>query len=74
VHSSAAPPYQDDLSLFLDDIIHELSVLIDQRPPAEKRIPYTLSTPAPAAPDLLYALEAANCLFALTHAFKNLVS
>ncbi|KAL1962989.1 hypothetical protein VTN77DRAFT_8835 [Rasamsonia byssochlamydoides] len=57
---SAVPPYQGEMSIFLDDVLHELSVLIDQRPAAEKKIPYTIPTNAPASNDLFYALEASN--------------
>lgn len=57
-------PLQDELSIFLDDVIHELSSLIDQRPPHEKKTPYSLtsaSSSSTATQNLLYALEAENC-------------
>ncbi|KAL1980380.1 hypothetical protein VTN96DRAFT_4224 [Rasamsonia emersonii] len=59
-NTSAVPPYQDEINIFLDDVLHELSALIDQRPPAEKKIPYTIPTTTPASNDLFYALDALN--------------
>ncbi|PWY88489.1 ubiquitin carboxyl-terminal hydrolase [Aspergillus heteromorphus CBS 117.55] len=51
-------PYRDQLKIFLDDVLHELSALIEQRPVLEKKghqleYPYHQSRD-----DLLYVLEA----------------
>ncbi|RAL03741.1 ubiquitin-specific protease UBP2 [Aspergillus ibericus CBS 121593] len=54
----AEHPYQDQLKIFLDDVLHELSALIEQRPVLEKK-GHQLEYPYhPARDDLLYALEA----------------
>lgn len=58
--TSAEQPYRDELNIFLDDTIHELSVLIQQRPSLEKKTPYSLDPLAPAKNELHDALEAGN--------------
>ena len=54
-------PYQDQLKIFLDDVVHELAILIEQRPPSEKKGHQVDSVGAPASDDLLDALEALAC-------------
>ncbi|KAK9562640.1 ubiquitin-specific protease ubp2 [Aspergillus fumigatus] len=51
-------PYQDQLKIFLDDVIHELSALIEQRPLAEKKSHQVQNTDTPALSDILYAMDA----------------
>ncbi|KAH8701874.1 putative ubiquitin hydrolase [Talaromyces proteolyticus] len=58
--TSTERPFRDELSIFLDNAIHELSALIEQRPPSEKKIPYSLNPLKLANAELLNALEAAN--------------
>lgn len=54
-------PFQNELNIFIDNVIHELSILIEQRPVAEKKTPYALNySTSPASTDFLLALEAAN--------------
>ncbi|PYH89924.1 cysteine proteinase [Aspergillus ellipticus CBS 707.79] len=51
-------PYKDQLKIFLDDVLHELSALIEQLPVVEKK-GHQLGYPYhPARDDLLYVLEA----------------
>jgi ubiquitin carboxyl-terminal hydrolase 25/28 len=54
--SLAAPPYQDELSIFLDDVIYELLALIDQRPPVEKKSQHTIDPTFSADANLYAAL------------------
>ncbi|PWY94374.1 ubiquitin carboxyl-terminal hydrolase [Aspergillus sclerotioniger CBS 115572] len=54
----AENPYQDQLKIFLDDVLHELSALIEQRPVLEKKGHQLEYSHRPARDDLLYALEA----------------
>ncbi|KAJ5679680.1 hypothetical protein N7462_007924 [Penicillium macrosclerotiorum] len=51
-------PYQDPLSIFLDDAINELIVLILQRPASEKRGVHSPDLSKQAMHDILYALDA----------------
>ncbi|KKK14907.1 hypothetical protein P175DRAFT_0495586 [Aspergillus ochraceoroseus IBT 24754] len=51
-------PYQDKLKIFLDDVLHELSILIDQRPVLEKKGNQIENTYHPALDDFLYAIDA----------------
>ncbi|KAF3406844.1 Ubiquitin carboxyl-terminal hydrolase 2 [Talaromyces pinophilus] len=54
-------PFQNELNIFIDNVIHELSILIEQRPVSEKKTPYALNYSTSAASgDFLLALEAAN--------------
>ncbi|CAI7606909.1 unnamed protein product [Penicillium pancosmium] len=52
-------PYQDALSIFLDDAIHELQALIHNRPNSEKRA-VQIQLPTTSSNDILHALEAAD--------------
>ncbi|EED17662.1 ubiquitin C-terminal hydrolase, putative [Talaromyces stipitatus ATCC 10500] len=58
--ASEDPPFQNELNIFLDNVIHELSILIEQRPVSEKKTPYALNPSLRASNDFLNALEAAN--------------
>ncbi|OJJ49211.1 hypothetical protein ASPZODRAFT_111904 [Penicilliopsis zonata CBS 506.65] len=51
-------PYQDTLRIFLDDVVHELSALIDQRPLSEKRGHQLDHFSRSFLDDLYYTLEA----------------
>ncbi|KAI9367495.1 hypothetical protein BJX61DRAFT_551394 [Aspergillus egyptiacus] len=51
-------PYQDQLKIFLDDVYHELSALIEQRPLLEKKGNEAQYPFQSALLDLLYALDA----------------
>ncbi|KAL2865593.1 ubiquitin-specific protease UBP2 [Aspergillus lucknowensis] len=51
-------PYQDPQKIFLDDVTHELSALIDQRPLMEKKGNQVEYPYQPALNDLLYAVDA----------------
>ncbi|EAW06856.1 ubiquitin-specific protease UBP2 [Aspergillus clavatus NRRL 1] len=51
-------PYQDQLKIFLDDVLHELSALIEQRPATEKKGRQPPKPPHPSFDDLLYAMDA----------------
>ncbi|KAL3461408.1 hypothetical protein BJX64DRAFT_261027 [Aspergillus heterothallicus] len=51
-------PYQDAQKIFLDDVLHELSALIDQRPLMEKKGNQVEYPYYPALNDLLYAVDA----------------
>ncbi|KAL4930727.1 ubiquitin-specific protease UBP2 [Aspergillus undulatus] len=53
----AEKPYQDPQKIFLDDIFHELSALISQRPLAEKKGNQDEHTLKSAFNDLLYAVD-----------------
>ncbi|KAI9932783.1 ubiquitin-specific protease ubp2 [Aspergillus wentii] len=53
-----AIPYQDQSKIFLDDVIHELAILVDQRPLSERRLHQTDAPGNPAYNDLLHVLEA----------------
>ncbi|KAL4921635.1 hypothetical protein BDW62DRAFT_197772 [Aspergillus aurantiobrunneus] len=55
-------PYQDLQKIFLDDIFHELSALITQRPLVEKKGNQDEHTFRPARNDLLYAVDAFDYL------------
>lgn len=59
-NTSEGLPFQSELNTFIDDAIHELSILIDQRPMSEKKTPYALNSSSPARDDFLHALEAFN--------------
>lgn len=59
-------PYQDQLKIFLDDVVHELAVLIEQRPPSEKKGHQIDSVGTPASDDLLDALEALACEYPIS--------
>lgn len=54
-------PYQNALSIFLDDAIHELQALIHNRPNSEKRA-VQVTLPQSSSYDILHALEASECL------------
>ncbi|KAL4788218.1 hypothetical protein BJX76DRAFT_200852 [Aspergillus varians] len=54
----AESPYQDPQKIFLDDIFHELSALISQRPLMEKKGNQDDHTLHAARDDLLYAVDA----------------
>jgi hypothetical protein len=58
-------PYQNDLSIFLDDAILELQALIHNRPNSEKRA-VQIQLPPSSSNDILHALEAADCLYTLS--------
>ncbi|KAF7586454.1 ubiquitin-specific protease ubp2 [Aspergillus hancockii] len=51
-------PYRDQLKVFLDDVIHELTALIEQRPAMEKKGHQLEFNSQPVLNDLLYALDA----------------
>ncbi|GES61066.1 ubiquitin carboxyl-terminal hydrolase [Aspergillus terreus] len=53
-------PYRDPLKVFLDDVIHELTLLIEQRPPLEKKGHQLESTYHSAKSELLEALGSSN--------------
>ncbi|KAL4892646.1 hypothetical protein BDV59DRAFT_193527 [Aspergillus ambiguus] len=53
-------PYRDPLKVFLDDVIHELTLLIEQRPALEKKGHQLESTYHSAKGELLEALGALN--------------
>jgi ubiquitin carboxyl-terminal hydrolase 25/28 len=55
-------PYQDPDCIFLDNIVHELLALIDSRPSSEKKGFDPLPRLASATNDMLYAVEALDCL------------
>ncbi|KAJ9197928.1 hypothetical protein DTO164E3_5484 [Paecilomyces variotii] len=57
--ATEAPPYHDPFNVFLDDVVHELSALIEQRPPTERK-GHQIDQPALAQNDILYALGALN--------------
>ncbi|KAB8236115.1 ubiquitin-specific protease UBP2 [Aspergillus alliaceus] len=50
-------PYRDQLKIFLDDVMHELAALIEQRPVIEKKGHQLEFNRQPVYNDLLYALE-----------------
>lgn len=54
-------PYQDHFKIFLDDVVHELAALMEQRPPSEKRDNQVDAVSTPAKDDLLDAMEALSC-------------
>jgi hypothetical protein len=58
--ASEVPPFQDLFNIFLDDVVQELSALINQRPPTEKKA-HQIDQPDLAHEDILYALGALNC-------------
>ncbi|KAJ5640591.1 hypothetical protein N7528_000216 [Penicillium herquei] len=51
-------PYQDGACIFLDDVIHELMCLINNRPLSERREIRPPSLPPSANDDILHAMEA----------------
>ncbi|KAL4808447.1 hypothetical protein BDV18DRAFT_135027 [Aspergillus unguis] len=55
-------PYKDEQKIFLDDIFHELTALISERPLAEKKGNHDEHSFAPAYNDLLYAVDAFDYL------------
>ncbi|KAL4865989.1 hypothetical protein BDV12DRAFT_173679 [Aspergillus spectabilis] len=55
-------PYQDQQKIFLDDVFHELSALIDQRPLMEKKGNQAEYPYHPALNDFLYAVDAFDYL------------
>lgn len=54
-------PYQDENSIFLDDIVHELLCLIHSRPASEKRGTQLPALPPSSSVQILQALDASNC-------------
>ncbi|KAI3166891.1 hypothetical protein DTO039G3_6158 [Penicillium roqueforti] len=56
--SVAEKPYQDTLRLFLDDLLHELLVLIYHRPASERKGSQIPDLPSSAIPVISCALEA----------------
>ncbi|KAE8356901.1 hypothetical protein BDV28DRAFT_126391 [Aspergillus coremiiformis] len=50
-------PYRDQLKIFLDDVVHELISLIEQRPVVEKKGHQLEFDRQPVVNDLLYALD-----------------
>ncbi|KAJ6083953.1 hypothetical protein N7486_010753 [Penicillium sp. IBT 16267x] len=60
VDAKAALPYQDAFCIFLDDAIHELVCLINQRPASERRVIQPTPLPPSAKDDILNALEASD--------------
>lgn len=56
-----AIPYQDPQRIFLDDVFHELSALISQRPLMEKKGNQDEYTLQPARDELLLAVDAFDC-------------
>ncbi|OGM39949.1 putative ubiquitin C-terminal hydrolase [Aspergillus bombycis] len=50
-------PYRDQLKIFLDDVIHELTALIEQRPVVERKGHQLEFNRQPVFNDLLYSLE-----------------
>ncbi|RAK76146.1 ubiquitin-specific protease UBP2 [Aspergillus fijiensis CBS 313.89] len=53
-------PYRDQLKIFLDDVLHELTALIEQRPVMERKGHQVENQSDPAIFDLLRALDAAD--------------
>lgn len=53
-------PYRDALRVFLDDVCSELSTLIEQRPPSEKR-GNQIEQHGSAYDDMLYLLGSRDC-------------
>ncbi|QQK46032.1 Peptidase C19, ubiquitin carboxyl-terminal hydrolase 2 [Penicillium digitatum] len=58
--SNPEKPYQDTLSLFLDDLLHELLVLIHLRSASERKGSQIPDLPSSAIPVVSCALEAQN--------------
>lgn len=61
--SVAEKPYQDTLRLFLDDLLHELLVLIYHRPASERKGSQIPDLPSSAIPVISCALEAQDCVY-----------
>ncbi|KAJ5281068.1 hypothetical protein N7478_006440 [Penicillium angulare] len=61
--SKASVPYQDTTCIFLDDVIHELICLINQRPASERRGMQLPPLPSSAKNDIYFALDASDCFF-----------
>jgi ubiquitin carboxyl-terminal hydrolase 25/28 len=61
--SDAEKPYQDPMHLFLDDLMHELLVLVHLRPASERRGSQIPGLPPSAIPVLFSALEAHECSY-----------
>ncbi|CAI7568146.1 unnamed protein product [Penicillium glandicola] len=62
--SGAEKPYQDTMCLFLDDLLHELLVLIHLRPISERKGSQIPDLPSSAVPVISCALEAQDYLTA----------
>lgn len=58
---STESPYTDNLKIFLDDVVYELSALMEQRPLSEKRSIQFQFLSRPAFEDIARVLEALNC-------------
>ncbi|KAJ5109239.1 hypothetical protein N7456_005914 [Penicillium angulare] len=56
----ASVPYQDTTCIFLDDVIHELVCLINQRPASERRGTQPPPLPSSARDDIYFALDASD--------------
>ncbi|KAJ5440824.1 Peptidase C19 ubiquitin carboxyl-terminal hydrolase 2 [Penicillium cf. griseofulvum] len=65
--SDAEKPYQDTMRLFLDDLMHELLVLVHLRPASERRGSQIPGLPPSAIPILSCALEAQDYPTALRY-------
>ncbi|KAJ5504111.1 Peptidase C19 ubiquitin carboxyl-terminal hydrolase 2 [Penicillium fimorum] len=65
--SDAEKPYHDTMRLFLDDVIHELHILVYLRPGSERRGSQIPSLPPSAVPVLFSALEAQDYPTALRY-------
>lgn len=65
-------PYHDAFRIFLDDAILELHALIEQRPASEKKGFQPLPLPSQSSNNILQALEALDCSYALTDAVSDL--
>ncbi|KAJ5505581.1 Peptidase C19 ubiquitin carboxyl-terminal hydrolase 2 [Penicillium expansum] len=61
--SSPEKPYQDTLRLFLDDLVHELLVLIHLRSVSERKGSQIPDLPCSAIPVFSCALEAQDCSY-----------
>ena len=59
--SNAEKPYQDTTRLFLDDLLHELLVLIHLRSISERKGFQIPDLPSSAIPVISCALEAQDC-------------
>jgi ubiquitin carboxyl-terminal hydrolase 25/28 len=64
--SNAEKPYQDTMRLFLDDLLHELLVLIHLRSVSERKGFQIPNLPSSAIPVISCALEAQDCSYTMT--------
>lgn len=64
--SNAEKPYQDTTRLFLDDLLHELLVLIHLRSVSERKGFQIPNLPSSAVPVISCALEAQDCSYIVT--------